>query len=209
MNDKAFNFLFLRQMIGYLGIILPVLVIIFGVLGQNGPEWYYSISATYYANSGTVFTLIMGAVAFFLISYRMYSRLDSIVNFLAGVAALLIILFPCYTTELIHVGTFQTPVDLSATIHNISACVFFCLLAFNILFLFTRSSGNPTKEKLKRNRVYRICGLCILFFMVLQVVLTLSPLTGPYTLINEAGMLIFFGVAWLVKGNALLRDNKQ
>ena len=106
------------------------------------------------------------------------------------------------------VGMFQTPVDLSATIHNISACVFFCLLALNILFLFTRSSGNPTEEKIKRNRIYRVCGFGILVFMASQVLLTLSPLKGPYTLINEVGMLIFFGVAWLVKGNGLLRDKR-
>ena len=94
MMDRAHNHLLLRQALGALGIALPALVILFGLLGKNGPEWYYSISATYYANSGTIFSLIMGGVAFFLVTYRMYLRLDSIVNFFSGVFALLIILFP-------------------------------------------------------------------------------------------------------------------
>ena len=38
----------LRQTLGILGIALPALVILIGFLGKNGPEWYYSISATYY-----------------------------------------------------------------------------------------------------------------------------------------------------------------
>jgi len=205
--DRAYNHLILRQTLGALGIALPALVILFGLLGHNGPEWYYSISATYYANSGAVFCLVMGAVAFFLMTYRMYSRLDYAVNILSGVFALLIILFPCATDLYTHVGTFHVPVKVSSLIHNISACIFFLLLAFNILFLFTKSVPSPTREKLKRNRLYRVCGIGILAFMASQIVFTVAPFAGPYTIINEAGMLMCFGFAWLVKGNALLKDN--
>jgi hypothetical protein len=206
--NRAYNHLILRQTLGALGIALPALVILFGLFGQNGPQWWYSISATYYANSGTIFSLIMGGVAFFLITYRMYSKLDSAVNILAGVFALLIILFPCATNLYTHVGAFQVPVGVSALIHNISACVFFVLLAFNILILFTKSGPNPTKAKLQRNRIYRICGTGIVAFMVSQVIFTLVPIVGPYTMVNEAGMLLCFGVAWLIKGGALMKDKK-
>ena len=206
MYNRAINHLILRQTLGFLGIALPALVILLGLLGYNGPQWYYSISATYYANSGTVFILIMGAVAFFLMTYRMYSWLDSFVNFMSGVFALVIVLFPCYTTELTHVGTFNLPVELSAFIHNVAACAFFTLLAFNILFLFTRKDKHPTKQKLARNKVYRICGLGIVLFMAAQITCTFMAFTGPYTMVNEAGMLLCFGVAWLVKGQGLLKD---
>ena len=204
--DRAYNHLILRQTLGALGIALPALVILFGLRGHNGPEWYYSISATYYANSGAVFCLVMGAVAFFLITYRMYSRLDYAVNILSGVFALLIILFPCATDMYTHVGAFEAPVKISALIHNISACVFFLLRAFNILFLFTKSVPNPTPEKLKRNRLYRVCGVGIIAFMASQAIFTFVPVSGPYTMVNEAGMLLCDGVAWLTKGGALMRD---
>ena len=208
-NDKAFNYLFLRQTLGGLGIALPFLVILAGLLGDNHPQWWWSISATYYTNAGTIFSLVMGAVAFFLFSYRMYSKLDWYVNKLAGVFALLIILFPCYTVHYTHVGVFNVPIEISSRIHNTSAVIFFCLLAFNIFFLFTRGSGNPTPEKKKRNRFYRICGIGILIFMTSQVFFYMSAISGPYTMINEAGMLICFGIAWLVKGQAILKDKRE
>jgi len=204
MIEKAY--IRLRQVLGGLGIALPVLVILFGLLGQNGPEWYYSISATYYANSGPLFIAVMGAVGLFLITYRGYSRLDFVINLASGVFALLIAFFPCGATSDEYVGLLHLPRDISQLVHNISACVFFILLACNILFLFTKGTGEPTKQKLARNRLYRICGVGIAIFIAFQIATSLLKLPGPYTMINETVMLLCFGVAWLVKGETLLKD---
>jgi hypothetical protein len=73
--------------------------------------------------------------------------------------------------------------------------------------LFTKSSGAGTKEKTRRNLVYRVCGIGILAFMAVQAYTSyLAKLDGLYTTANEAAMLFFFGAAWLVKGETLLKD---
>ena len=198
-----------RRALGVLGISLPFLVLGFGQLGQNSPQWYYSISATFYTNAGPLFIAIMGSVGVFLISYIGYSRLDNIINKLSGLFALLIAFFPCGATELDYVGILHMPLKASAIIHNASAAIFFAMLAFNILFLFTKGSIGPTPQKIRRNRLYRTCGSGILVFMAAQVAVSVLALTGPYTLLNEMMMLFCFGLAWLVKGETFWKDKSE
>ena len=50
------------------------------------------------------------------------------------------------------------------------------------------------------------CDVGILVFIASQVIFSISPVSGPYTMINEAGMLLCFGVAWLVKGETIFKD---
>jgi len=200
-----------RRTLGLLGITLPVMAILLGCLGNNAPGWYYSISASAYTNVAPWFIATMGAVGWFLISYAFYAReeygkLDFAVNLASGVFALVVAFFPCWTTAVKTAGLIPLSVKACSIIHNASAAAFFLLLAFNVLFLFTKTSGNPTAEKLKRNLAYRICGCGMLAFIVSQVVTTVIKVDGPATMANEAGMLLCFGIAWLVKGEAILKD---
>ena len=74
------------------------------------------------------------------------------------------------------------------------------MLSINSLFLFTLGEENPTKQKKIRNIVYRVCGigmLCALALMVIPVSFFAK------TFIVEAIALTFFGISWLVKGQAL------
>lgn len=145
----------LRVMIGLLGMLLPwIVALLFG--GIPG-----SISATYYtAQCITPFMIILGAASLLLISYRGYTKLDDIILTCAGIAGLMICLFPCYNSALSFVGTFNVPVNLSSNIHNISAVIFFALLSFNSLFLFTKSDNkHRTWKKNARNIIYVICGI--------------------------------------------------
>ena len=57
----------LRQLIGILGMALPILLIIFGGDCENEP--LESISHYYYTSSGTFFTVILSLVGVFLIIY--------------------------------------------------------------------------------------------------------------------------------------------
>ena len=144
----------LRVMIGLLGMLLPwIIVLLFGGFPA-------SISATYYTTQCiTPFMIILGSASLLLISYRGYNKLDDIVLTCAGIAGLCICLFPCGVSGVQLVGTFNIPVAMSATIHNISAIVFFALLSFNSIFLFTKSDSQKTKKKKARNIIYIICGI--------------------------------------------------
>lgn len=184
----------LRVMIGALGIILPWLV---ALLNWGIPA---SISATYYVTTCiTPFMIILGAASLLLIAYKGYNKCDDVILTLAGIAGLCICLFPCATyPATMIVGTFSLPAAASGTIHNISALIFFALLSYNSLFLFTKSDGNMTKKKQARNIIYQVCGLG----MVVSFGLLLLPSFRIQVWLVEAIALFFFGVSFLTKADA-------
>ena len=158
----------LRCIIGWLGMLLPWIVLLLSILyGYGFPD---SISATYYLPTCiTPFMIILGSAGLLLFSYKGYDRQDDIICTIAGAFALGICLFSCGTKDLIarwqdianlsNVGTFQIAPEISGILHNVSAFGFFALLAYNSLFLFTKSSGNMTENKKKRNIIFRVCGI--------------------------------------------------
>ena len=188
-----------------LPIIVLVLCFIFkepAVLGHVFPN---SISETYfYYSTVTPFMIILGSSGILLMCYRGYTWVDDLINTLTGIAALGICLFP--TCVWINdgkdglVGTFRTPIAVSSTIHNISAIIFFLLLSYNVLFLFTKSSGEMTRNKKIRNIIYYVCGggmLAALCAMVPVVIFNIWA--GTWWI--EAIALMFFGIAFLTKAD--------
>lgn len=182
----------LRCILGWLAILLPWIV---SILVGKIPA---SISATYYdPRSITSFMIILGASSILLIAYRGYELIDDIVNTVAGCFGLMICLFPCMMSGVDRVGTFQLPVKISSIIHNGSAVVFFGLLAFSSMFLFTKSSGEMTDKKKKRNIIYRVCAIG----MVGSFALFLLPSFYIRTWLIETIALFFFGMSFLTKSN--------
>lgn len=203
------NTLRLRKLLGWAGMLLPLIVLALCLIfGYGFPD---SISSTYYlAPTVTPFMIILGAAGVLLISYKGYDKHDDITCTLAGLFALCICLFPCATEDLIvHwpalnlptvVGTFQLPENISSIVHNISAVVFFGLLAYNSFFLFTKSSGEMTSKKRKRNIIYRVCGIGMIASFVFIVPVSIFEIWGGIWLI-EAVALAFFGISWLTKAD--------
>lgn len=186
------NTIRLRCTIGWLGILLPWIVVLL--------LWAFpsSISATYYtAEAITPFMIILGSASFLLFSYKGYGAIDDVINSFAGIFGLLICLFPCTNSAFELVGTFQVPYIISGRIHNIAAIGFFGLLSFNSLFLFTRGDGNPTKNKKIRNIIYRVCGIG----MIASFLILLLPSFYIRIWLVEAVALFFFGISWLTKAD--------
>lgn len=203
------NTLRLRSCLGWLGMALPWIVLVQCLIyGYGFPD---SISSTYYlAPTITPFMIILGASSILLISYKGYDRQDDIVCTLAGIFGLCICLFPCATKFLIPhwpdaniptiVGTFQLPQDMSSIIHNASAIIFFGILAYNSFFLFTKSSGEMTDKKKKRNIIYRVCGVGMLASFIFIIPVSIIGLWSGVWWI-EAIALTFFGISWLTKSD--------
>ena len=196
----------IRNIIGVLGMLLPWVALLGSFLvskfGEGIKPCFWedlSISATYYVTPALAGILTTAAVV--LMCYDSYKPIDDIVTTLSGVCGLLIVLFPCHcciSPE--KVGLFQLPANMSHIIHSVSAVCFFLLLAFNSLFLFTRSKNEKnkqTKQKRTRNIIYHVCGIGMLAALILM------PLPIHFfakTFIVETIALTFFGVSWLVKG---------
>lgn len=186
-----FNVKRLRCFVGHLAFWLPWIV---SLILRRIPA---SISETYYTRAGAVFMIILGACSVFLMFYDGYNKKDDVLNTIAGIFGLLICLFPCeYNAEM--VGTFQTPVAISAAIHNISAAAFFVILAYVSLFQFTKSNGDMTDNKKKRNVIYQVCGVG----MIASFAILLLPSFYIQVWLTEMFALSFFGVSWLTKANA-------
>lgn len=193
----------IRNYAGLLGGLLPWLSLfsawLYGLItgGLTDTFWKdFSISATYYCSPAL--TGVLTAASIVLMCYKGYEPIDEIVTTLSGVFGIFIVLFPCLcdlSTE--HVGFFQINCNLSHIIHCISATTFFCLLAFNSLFLFTKTDGNRTDRKKIRDIIYRVCGigmLCVMIFIPLPIHF---PMKVWWV---EMIALTFFATSWLVKG---------
>ena len=140
------NTIRLRAMIGWLGMLLPWLVVL--LVGYFPP----SISATWYTNACTVFMIVLGSASLLLICYKGYERIDDIILTIAGVAGLGICLFPCKVSNSAdRVGTFLIDKGVSDIIHCVSAVIFFGLLAYNSIFLFTKGESRLFRTRLKRH----------------------------------------------------------
>jgi hypothetical protein len=87
-------------------------------------------------------------------------------------------------------------------LHNISAAIFFVLLSYNSVFLFTKSAGEKTPSKKKRNIIFIICGIGM---TVSLAWMPISPILGwgffGDTWLVEMIGLTFFGISWLTKSN--------
>lgn len=190
----------LRKTLGWLGMLLPwivaVLYMIFEIKAIGLPQ---SISATYFYDACiTPFMIILGAAGLLLLTYNGYDDKDRIVCSAAGIFALMVCLFPCSATTKEYVGTFGIPTAVSGIIHNISAAIFFVLLAYNSFFLFTKGGGEMTEAKRKRNIIYRVCGIGMAASFVLIIPFTLLHVRIGMWVV-EAIALIFFGISWLTK----------
>lgn len=186
------NTIRLRAMIGWLGMLLPWLVVL---LVGYFPQ---SISATWYTNACTVFMIVLGSASILLMCYKGYERIDDITLTLAGVAGLGVCLFPCAisnSTE--RVGTFLTNKNVSDIIHCASAVIFFLLLAYNSIFLFTKGDGTPTKRKKIRNVIYIVSGIG----MIASFLLLLLPHFHTQVWLVETIALFFFGISFLTKAD--------
>ena len=186
------NTIRLRVVLGSLAILLPWIV---ALLAGYIPA---SISATYYIDTCvTPFMIILGASSILLMCYKGYEIIDDIILSLSGVFGLGICLFPTYSSKFDFVGTFHTPVELSSTLHNVCALIFFALLSYNSFFLFTKGDGNPTRNKKIRNIIYRVCGVG----MLASFLLLLLPSFYIKVWLVETIALFFFGVSFLTKAD--------
>jgi hypothetical protein len=220
-DPASLSYLALRKAVGIVALALPVaLVIGYFVLTPLGstrtwpnPPLLESISAYYYSCMGHVFTGALCAIALFLLCTQGYDRADEIAGYMACGFAFGVAFCPT-TPETASCGGTVTPLEKSlGTAHEILAALLFLTLSYFCLFLFTRTSGNPTPRKKQRNMVYKVCGGIMIFSMAVMTSLHIQAVGEFFQhvkmlLIFETVCLFAFGVAWLTKGETFLKDKE-
>lgn len=195
-----------RQLIGYLGIVLPFVCILGGLFRDI--EIQTSISSYYYTNMRDYFVGILLVLSVFLITYRGVEVIDTWLSSIAGIAAMGIAFFPCFTTKFVSYNSQKLMIcnisaEWSDSIHSISALVFFVILAFMSIVVFTLSKKgvDETNQKKKRNKYYRVCG-GIIVLSIISIIL-LRDQWGYIVFIGETFMLAAFGISWIIKGEGI------
>jgi len=209
------SYLALRRVIGWLGIALPV-VLALGAPALREGGLQDSISAYVHTPMRGVFVGTLSVIGVFLLSYRGYGRMDDRLGAIAGVAGVLVALFPT-DDGLTNPSTAQKVIG---GLHFAFAAIFLISLACFSLFLFTKTHAvtpehpdlRPTRRKLARNRVYRASGGVMLSALALIVItMTVPAVAGRLAGLHpvfwlEALAVEAFGFSWLTKGEAILRD---
>jgi len=206
-HDKA-TMNWQRQNLAILGILLPILSVATGFFAydKNGPEFWYSISATFYATSNIFMIGVLSIFAFFLWTYKGYDIGDSINCKFSALMCIGILVFPCNCLAAGETtGLFNLPTNISNVIHCVIAAFLFGSFAYMIGMRFTKSSGPMTDRKHKRNVLYTICAFVILFVMEVQIITSLCEIRWM-TIVNETIMLWVFSFAWGVKAGKFLAD---
>lgn len=204
-----------RQAIGYLGIFMPAMLLLGTFIIGKCPEMQDSISHYYFTIMGNALVATLCGFAVFLFIYQGYDTWDNIVTSFAAVCALGIALFATSQIDDIDCSVVcLKDYKPRIIIHYISATLFFITLSYISAFLFTKSTGEKTIWKKRRNRVYRICAgvmmVSILMVLLIKLIPDLKDLLANYKPVFwlEWIALIAFGISWLVKGKTFMQDSK-
>jgi hypothetical protein len=208
-DPLVISYLGLRQAVGIIGFALP-LVLAFGKILSGYPGIQGSISCYYYTDMRNIFVGSLCAIGMFLMSCKGYDRKDEIAGYLSGGFAIGVALFPTPPCPDNPPGF-----NLIGTLHLSFATLLFLTLAYFCLALFTKTSPDktPTRQKLQRNVVYRVCGYTILTCIFFSFVAKLPPVTLHVEQLKpifwfESVAIMAFGVSWLTKGETILKDKK-
>lgn len=214
-DDLVISYYRVRQALGLLGLLLPVLLIVGGWMSAGGVE--PSISDYYHTLLRDIFVGVMTAIAIFLIAYPGHHRetgevfSDDRLTTFAGLAALGVALFP--NENRLRIELLESPAQLilghrlAAMGHYASATIFLLLLGLLCLRKFARTA------KPARRRIYRTCGWTILVMTAGVVVASWFKIKGPaapQAIVNDYMLVLWFeaiaiwafAVAWLTKGRA-------
>lgn len=208
-NEKtlAFSYLELRKIVGLLGIALPFILAL-GALLLFDKGIGSSISSYYHTGMGDVLVGTACVIGVFMFVYKGHERSDDLVGDFACFFAVGLALFPNNPDD-------APALLVSEYIHLACALGFFVTLIIFSLFLFTKTDPNktPSKEKLRRNKVYRACGYIMLICILLVAIYKILPESTVSSLKEykpvfwlESIAVIAFGISWLTKGEAILAD---
>ena len=217
-NEKSMviSYLALRKVIGIIGISLPFVLAI-GAAIFFGTNIQSSVSSYYYTGMGDVFVGALCAIGVFLFSYKGPNPVDEPADDragnLGGVFAVGMALFPTVSDS-----PGSSDASFIGYIHIIFAAGFFLTLIYFSLFLFTKihPTRSPSRKKLQRNKVYRVCGYIMILCILLIAIYSLLPNGMAMSLKAyhpvfwlEAIAVVAFGISWLTKGEAILKDEAE
>jgi hypothetical protein len=202
-NELIVSYMYLRKTVGWIGSLLPVVLIASSLFFTTRP---YSMSGYYYTHMRNVFVGALCALGVFLVAYAGYDDVDRWITNIAGGCAIGVAFCPtkptvcaphaqtCLPPSVRQLSTFQ---EVVGDIHLFFAAVTFIALGLMALRFAKRgetpegldvmgkiryglgfagpADGKRQSQKQKLNAVYRVCGIVILSCVVLAALSNLLP----------------------------------
>jgi len=177
-----------------------------------------SVSFYFYTTAGPLFTGILITVSIFLFAYTGHPRddandrfpwlTDKAVTSFAACSALGIVAFPTNSVEIITDNIYRyVASEQVGKLHIAFSTLFFLSMALISIVNFRRQPQRGLLTDTK-GKLYLICGWGIIVCIMLLVAYMIAPngskwLFGKFVFLIESVMLIFFGIAWVVKGKSV------
>ena len=198
-ENPALSYRNMRAITGYVGLSLPVVLLIDGLVDGHIES---SLSAYYYTKVGNVFTGALYVIGIFLLAYRLTGwAIDNVVTTLAGIAALGVAFFHAAPEH-------ATPSQLLlADVHLTCATALFILLGGISLLVFPRDIVHG--QQWRANWYMAFGGLIWLSIILMPV---LSSLAGSFYNDNhvffvlETVCVMAFAVSFILKGHGQPSD---
>ena len=210
------SYMTLRQMIGWIGFFMPIAVRLGGLV-LEGIRTTDSISAYYYTGMRDCFVATLVLVGVLLTCYRSPAKQDTYVAIVAGLAAIGIGVFPM-SPEWAPEITARYPSVLTGVCyqnggilgwHFRFVVIFFAASFYLVYFRFRAfTPASPTRNKMRRNKIYRLCGLLMLGSFLAIGFLAWEH-QGRSIFWPESVAVASFAAAWLVKGQRVLKDHAR
>jgi hypothetical protein len=206
----------LRNAIGWIGLIMPFAVRSIGRFVEE-IEDPGSISAYYYTGTRDIFVATLVLVGALLACYRSARPFDGYVAMVGGIAAAGVGLFPMNIKIASEILLKKPGFDTTSCyinhgplgFHFVFVTLFFFAVCYLVLFSFPANTPvRPSQEKMRRNQIYKFCGVVM---VASCFSIGLMTLTGADQSIYwpETVAVVAFGIAWLVKGQTVLKDKNN
>lgn len=226
MENTGISYKKLRQTIGWLGILLPLLVYLQTAIVGDCNCLQDSISHYYYTVSNAFFVGILwglGLVLLFYPSYDNRPKSEGMLTSIAGICSICVSLFPTNPISNDSCAIFAwSENNWRAGIHYASAGIMLWIFSYMSIKIFTKTfagndlSGPKNLWKRRRNRLYVVTGWITRLSIILIGVFTLLEhffvefsITPKYTFWLEVSALLAFGLAWIVKGGFMFTDEDE
>lgn len=209
------SYLLMRAVIGFIGVTLPIALVVGDhLLNSGGPYIRQALSDYYYSGVRDFFVGAMFAAGIFLITYKVFEKnLNNLLTIVAGLAAFAVAIFPTdrpdaprpvLTPVQTHLGE-----EVVSRVHFISAAVFIISLGI-LCFFFGLQEGRRTQQRAGRRAMlppnfwrwfHWVCAAAILTSVVFMVITpTRDAFMGHIRFVGETVAILAFGLSWLFKG---------
>jgi hypothetical protein len=221
-NKLVVSYKTLRNLIGYCGMILPIVLILTTKTAPSDKNIESSFSDYYYTSSGDILVSFLCTLGAFLFIYKGYNIKENILSTIAGICGIFAAFSPTAAEDLrqsfsVHTPLHDVPEIFGFERHTIVAGLFFITLGFISLCCFPQTDVNKqiATRKKKRNNIFKICGwimlMCVLIMAIYFVSDRFSTMFGkiPFIFIMETIATWAFGISWLTIGETIYPDGEH